>query len=189
MKSLLLFIITLISQVAFGQVVHGTRSEILIHSSVNWAILNEDGVGRCGLPQVTRGEEDSSLVDHRITIFIPGEGQYTLKTDYIFEYDKCEKFAKSLIDYMYSNQESIIPLQIRTTEKLVQNKGTYMGKAYCNQEHIKLYETLEETNQYTKTVKVSEGICMTKTKKKMTYDDCPRGYKPCGRELNRCCKY
>ena len=189
MKTFLFLTISLIHQAAFGQVVYGTRSEALLRSSVSWAVLNEDGVGRCSLPQVTRGEEDSSLVDHRITIVIPGEGQYTLKSDYVFEYDECEKYAKGLIDYMYSNQESIIPLQIRTTEKLVQNKGSYMGKPFCNQEHIKLYETFEERIHYTKTVKISESVCLTKKKKKITSDNCPWGYKPCGRELNRCCKY
>jgi hypothetical protein len=164
----LMILLMLFTQSAFSQVRYGTRTEeIVSRGFYDWGFLNQDDVGLCGLPMVTRGDNDS-LVSHDLIVetmmdhVTETTQRIYLKTDNQFEPEGCSSH-KQLVLASINEQGGDLRVNLYYTDKVIINRGSYMGISYCQKEKFRTIEAIIKSVRYFNTTKLSEENCEAST--------------------------
>lgn len=163
MKFFILFLI-LCTQATLAQVRHGTTTEEVIGKGFyDWAYLHHDDVGLCSLPMVTRGDA-GALVKHDLIVetvmdhVTEATERIYLKTDDQFEYDDCISHKQKISTSLHERGGQI-PVTLYYTDKLITDRGSYMGMSFCQKELIRTIEATINKVRYYKTMKISDEVC------------------------------
>jgi hypothetical protein len=163
MKFILLFL-ALSSQTVFSQVRHGTTTEEVIASGFyDWSYLNQADVGLCGLPMVTRGDQYDYLVNHHLTVetfdhVAETTERISLRTADQFESSSCISHKQEILENLIE-QGGQTPITLFYTDKLITNRGSYMGISYCQEAQYRTIKATVNKVSYFRTTKISEQSC------------------------------
>lgn len=163
MNSIIL-VLTLSIQGAFAQVRHGsTTEEVMAKGVYDWGYLDQNNVGLCGLPMETR-EDNNSLVSHHLIVETvldhtkePTERIY-LKSADLFSTNNCDLHKQKILEFL-RKQGGQIPVTLYFTDKLMINRGSYMGMSFCRKEKNRTIEATINKVPYLRTTIISEESC------------------------------
>lgn len=159
MKNFGLIAFVFISLGAFAQSHYETRTEEIIRITEDSTYLQENNVGFCDLPEVTRGDGDS-LVKHHILVDVNQTSpRFSLKTENQFDFDLCNTHDNEVRAAIRNDPYGLLPIKVRFTEKLITYKGSYMGVPFCKKEHVNLIETDVINIHYLNILIIAERTC------------------------------